>query len=275
MTTLREDLRNPENDMTTTTFTLEPTGIELRFRRVTLIAREWLTPSYVRVRLESPELAGFTSLGADDHIRIFFPEGDPLSVEEMRAAPNREYTPLAWGDDWLDLEFAIHGDPASGTAGVAAAWAATAPLGSSAGVGGPRGSKVLAGRPDAWLLAGDETAVPAIRRFAQAMDADAIGRVVVEVTDAAHELAIDAPAGVVVEYAHRGDEPAGSALTARLEAFTEADRPAGAVFGFVAAEQSIVKAGRALLLERWGLDAAQVIVKGYWKRGETEYHAPH
>lgn len=269
------DPKKPEYDMTSNTFTLEPTGIELRFRRVTLVAREWLTPSYVRVRLESPELAGFTSLGADDHIRIFFPEGDPLSVEEMRAAPSREYTPLAWGDDWLDLEFAIHGDPASGTAGVAAAWAATAPLGSSAGVGGPRGSKVLVGRPDAWLLAGDETAVPAIRRFTQGMDADAVGRIVVEVTEPGHELLIDAPAGVAVEHVHRGDEPAGSALAARLDALTAADRPDGSVFGFVAAEQSIVKPGRALLLERWGLDSDQMIVKGYWKGGETEYHAPH
>ncbi|MFC8680070.1 siderophore-interacting protein [Microbacterium ureisolvens] len=261
--------------MTSTTFTLEPTGLELRFRRATLVAREWLTRSYVRVRLQGPELAGFTSLGADDHIRIFFPDGDPQTVEELRAAPSREYTPLAWGEDWLDLEFAIHGDPTAGTAGVAAAWAATAPLGGLAGVGGPRGSKVLTGRPDAWLLAGDETAVPAMRRFARAMDPAAVGRILVEVTDAAHELAIDAPAGVVVEQVHRGDAAAGSALATRLDALDAQDRPDGSVFAFVAAEQSIVKPGRALLLDRWSLDADQIIVKGYWKRGETEYHAPH
>jgi len=263
-----------ENPMTST-FTLEPTGLELRFRRATLTAREWLTPSYVRVRLEGPELAGFASLGADDHIRIFFPDGDPQTAEELREAPSREYTPLAWGDDWLELEFAIHGDASAGTAGVAAAWAATAPLGSIAGVGGPRGSKVLTGRPDAWLLAGDETAVPAMRRFAQAMNADAVGRILVEVPDAAQELSIDAPAGVVVEQVHRGSAPAGSALAARLDALTADSRPAGSVFGFVAAEQSIVKPGRALLLDRWGLAPEQIIVKGYWKRGETEYHAPH
>jgi NADPH-dependent ferric siderophore reductase len=259
----------------TATFTLQPTGLELRFRRATLVAREWLTRSYVRVRLQGPDLAGFTSLGADDHIRIFFPEGDPQTIDELRGGPNREYTPLTWGEDWLELEFAIHGDPSAGTAGLAAAWAATAPLGAAAGVGGPRGSKVLTGRPDAWLLAGDETAVPAMRRFARAMDADAIGRIFVEVTDAAHELPIEAPAGVVVEQVHRGAAPAGAALAARLDALTADDRPAGSVFGFVAAEQSIVKPGRALLLERWGLAPEQIVVKGYWKRGEAEYHAPH
>ena len=261
--------------MNTRPFTLEPTGLELTFRRVTLAEREWLTPAYVRVRLRGDELAGFRSLGSDDHLRIFFPVGDPGSVEELRAAPSREYTPLAWGEDWLELEFAIHGDPKAGTAGVAAAWAATAPLGAIAGVGGPRGSKVLVGRPDAWLLAGDETAVPAIRRFAQSMDPDAAGRILVEVTDAAHELTIDAAAGIAIENLHRGSAPAGTALAARLDALTADDRPMGAVFGFVAAEQSVVKPARALLLDRWGLEPDQVIVKGYWKRGETEYHAPH
>ncbi len=261
--------------MTSSTFTLEPTRLEFGFRRVRLVARDWLTPSAVRIRVQGAELAGFASLGADDHIRIFFPDGDPQTVEELRAAPNREYTPFAWGEDWLELEFAIHGEPEKGTAGVAAAWAATAPLGAVAGVGGPRGSKVLNGRPDAWLLAGDETAVPAMRRFARAMDADAVGRVFVEVTDPAHELPIQAPAGVVEEQVHRHGAPAGAALAQRLEALDAGDRPAGSVFGFVAAEQSVVKPGRALLLDRWGLAPEQIVVKGYWKRGETEYHAPH
>ena len=58
---------------------------------------------------------------------------------------------------------------------------------------GPRGSKVLEGRPDAWFLAGDETAVPAMRRWAGLMDADAVGRILVEVVDEAHALPIDAP----------------------------------------------------------------------------------
>lgn len=254
------------------TFTLERRGLELRFRTVHLAARQWLTPSYVRVRLEGADLRGFDSPGSDDHLRIFFPDAPPASVEELRAAPSREYTPLAWDadDGWLDLEFAVHG-----AEGVAAPWAATAELGAVAGIGGPRGSMVLTGRPDAWLLAGDETAVPAMRRFAHLMDADAVGRVLVEVTDSAHELPIETPPGVTVEQVHRGASAAGSALTARLDALGPADRPSGSVFGFVAAEQSIVKPGRALLLDRWDLEADQVVVKGYWKRNESEYHAPH
>ncbi|MET0480535.1 MAG: SIP domain-containing protein [Mycetocola sp.] len=93
--------------------------------------------------------------------------------------------------------------------------------------------------------------------------------------DAAFEQDLDAPAGVRVRWVHRGPAPESAILSSALESLTEVDRPAGDVFAFVAAEQSIVRPGRALLFERWNLDAATAIVKGYWKRGEAEYHAPH
>jgi len=256
----------------TPSFALTRRSLELRFRTVRLAARQWLTPSYVRVRLEGADLRGFDSPGSDDHLRIFFPEVPPASVEQLRAAPSREYTPLAWDGDegWLDLEFAVHGDE-----GVAAPWAATAELGAVAGIGGPRGSLVLTGRPEGWFLAGDETAVPAMRRFSHLMDADAVGRILVEVADADHELPIQTPPGVVVEQVHRADAAPGSALAARLNGLVAADRPAGDLFAFIAAEQAIVKPGRALLRDRWGLDGERIVVKGYWKSGEAEYHAPH
>ncbi len=250
-------------------FSIERQGLDLRFRFVTLASREWLAPDYVRVRLSGSDLAGFSSLGADDHMRLFFPaEGAaPASVEEMRASPSREYTPLAWGDDWLDVEFAVHGDE-----GVAAPWAASAPLGSSVGVGGPRGSAVIMGEPGAWMLVGDETAIPAIRRFAALIPEGAPARIVIESRSEADQVDIDAP--VRVDWLHRGDAPAGSALVAFLEGLTASDAVGDDPFCFIAAEQSVVKPGRAVL-ERWGVDTAKAVVKGYWKRGEDEYHAPH
>jgi NADPH-dependent ferric siderophore reductase len=248
-------------------FSLERRGLDLRFRQVTLSAREWLAPDFVRVRLTGTDLAGFDSPGADDHMRLFFPNGPVDSVEELRAAPSREYTPLAWGEDWLDVEFAVHGDQ-----GVAAPWAASAPLGSSIGVGGPRGSAVLTGTPDSWLLVGDETAIPAIRRFAAMIPDGRPARIVIETVSAGGEVDIEAP--VEVEWLHRGDAPAGSALIALLEALGPDDAPGIDPFVFIAAEQSIVKPGRAVL-DRWGVDASRAVVKGYWKRGEAEYHAPH
>ncbi|WP_309065874.1 siderophore-interacting protein [Microbacterium sp.] len=248
-------------------FTIERRGLDLRFRFAELAERTWLAPDYVRVRLTGADLAGFESLGADDHMRLFFPAGTVSSVEELRAAPSREYTPLAWGHDWLDVEFAVHGDQ-----GVAAPWAATAPLGSPIGVGGPRGSAVITGQPGSWLLVGDETAIPAIRRFATLIPSGTPARIVIETRSSDDEVALDAPADV--EWLHRRDAPAASALIAFLDTLSAADAVGRDPFCFIAAEQQIVKPGRALL-ERWGVDPARAVVKGYWKRGEAEYHAPH
>ncbi|CNL00608.1 Siderophore-interacting protein [Mycobacterium tuberculosis] len=89
---------------------------------------------------------------------------------------------------------------------------------------------------------------------------------------AGREVEIDAP--VPVEWLHRGEAPAGSALITFLDALTADDAVGTDPFVFIAAEQSIVKPGRALLT-RWGVDSANAVVKGYWKRGEAEYHAPH
>jgi NADPH-dependent ferric siderophore reductase len=255
------------------TFTLRRERLDLRFRRCALTSRELVARDYVRIRLTGRELAGFGSPGHDDHVRLFLPHAEPTTVEELRAAPSREMTPVAWGTDdagdgWLDLELALHGDE-----GVAGVWAATAPLGAPAGLGGPRGSMRIDGTPQGWLLAGDETAVPQIRRYAALVPQDAAATVLVEVAGPGHEIPLDAP--VAVEYVHRGAAPAGTALAERLDAITAEERPAGDVFGFVAAEQTIVRAGRALLCDRWGLDPDRVVVKGYWRRGDSAYHAPH
>ena len=69
----------------TPSFTLSRTGLELRFRQVHLAARQWLTADYVRIRLEGADLRGFTSLGSDDHLRVFFPDTPPASVEGQSA----------------------------------------------------------------------------------------------------------------------------------------------------------------------------------------------
>jgi NADPH-dependent ferric siderophore reductase len=246
-------------------FSLDHRRLESRLRVATLTAREQLAPNYARVRLEGDDLIGFDSPGSDDHIRLFFPDEIPDSIEELRAAPSREYTPLAWGENWLEIEFAIHGDE-----GIAARWAATAPIGSRIGVGGPRGSAVVTGEPGSWFLAGDETAIPAIRRFARFVG-DRPAHITIEVRSAEDEIAIDAP--VDVQWLHRGNAPAGSALIAFLDGLAS-DAVGEDPFVFIAAEQSVVKSGRALLA-RWGVAPEHAVVKGYWKRGEAEYHAPH
>ena len=246
-------------------FSLDRQGFDIVRRTATLESRTWLSPNYVRVRLVGDELRGFNSAGSDDHIRILFTDASGETI-------SREYTPFAWDPEagWLDIEFVIHGDE-----GIAAPWAANAPIGDVIAIGGPRGSLVLEGNPDGWLLAGDETALPAMRRFLARMTPDAVGFVFVEVPDEAHEQSLETPPGVALRWVHRRSGAPGSALALALDAVPASDRPAGDVLAFIAAEQSIVKPGRSLAHERWGIAPDRAIVKGYWKVGTTEYHAPH
>ncbi len=47
--------------------------LDVRFRELTVLRTEEVTPHMRRVVLGGDELAGFDSPGADDHIKLFFP----------------------------------------------------------------------------------------------------------------------------------------------------------------------------------------------------------
>ncbi|HSC86238.1 MAG TPA: siderophore-interacting protein, partial [Polyangiaceae bacterium] len=87
---------------------------ELVSRRVTVSSVEPLTPRVLRIDFESPELEGFHSPAADDHIAIFFPSDEAPDGESKR-----HYTPRAFapGVRRLTIDFVLH------QAGPASDWA--------------------------------------------------------------------------------------------------------------------------------------------------------
>lgn len=245
----------------THTVAFDRVPIESRLRTAELVGREWLTDGYVRIRLAGSDLRGFAAPGGDDHVRLFLvPVGAdvPATPEEWRELPSREYTPVNADAEagWVEFDFVIHGD------GPGSAWAAQAPIGAPVAVGGPRRSTTVTGEPDAWFLAGDETAVPAITRFLRLRRPGTTARVILEVAPENELLPFAADPACAVTLVVRGDH----SLTEALKALGEGDRPAGAVIAFVAAEASVVPVARELLLDRWGLPSDAVIAKGYWRR---------
>lgn len=245
----------------TTSAAFETVPLQTALRPAELVARTWLTTGYVRLRLAGDALRGFAAPGADDHVRLFLVPADtevPDTEEAWRELPSREYTPVQADPDagWVEFDLIVHGD------GPGAAWAAAAPIGSPAAVAGPRRSNAVAGEPDAWFLAGDETAVPAISRFLRARRPGTPARVLVEVAAENELVPIPSDASTHLTVLVRGADGLAEALTA----LGARDRPDGAVLGFVAAEAAVVPVARALLLDRWGLPAEAVITKGYWRR---------
>lgn len=247
--------------MTATPVAFQTVPLDSALRAAVLRSRQWLTPGYVRVRLGGPQLRGFKAPGADDHVRLFFaPAGSPPppTAEQWREFESREYTPVASDPDagWVDFDLLVH------TGGTGSTWAAEAPLGSVAAVAGPRSSNAVAGTPDALFLAGDETAVPAITRFLRQRSPGTPARVLVEVAEANRLVPLPTDEATDLTMLVRP----GQSLVAALAALTPADRPAGKVLGFVAAESGVVPVARALLQDRWALPPEAVIVKGYWRR---------
>ena len=161
----------------------------------------------------------------------------------------------------VEIDFVLHGD------GPAAAWAAAAAPGAVLGVAG---SGELGIRPAAaLLLAGDETALPAISRILAEAPASATGVALVEVAGPEEEQPLPAPAGVTIRWLHRGGTPPGES-TLLADAVAALDPPAGDdVFAWVGAESAAVRSIRADLRSRWGLGRAQHHAIGYWRRGRA------
>jgi len=188
--------------------------------------------------------------------RIVWPEG--AHGVSLRSYTARRQDP-AGGE--VEIDFVLHGD------GPAAAWAAAAapgdPIGSAGG--GPLGDRPAR----RLLLAGDETALPAISRILAAAPGDTGGVALIEVAGPQEEQPLPAPAGVTVHWLHReGTAPGESTLladaVAALDPFPEDD-----VFAWVAAESGAVRTIRADLRGRWGLGRAQHHAIGYWRRGRS------
>jgi len=161
----------------------------------------------------------------------------------------------------VEIDFVLHGD------GPAAAWAAAAVPGSLLAVAG---AGALGNRPAGYLvLAGDETALPAISRILAAAPPGTSGVALLEVAGPAEEQALVAPAGIELRWLHRGVTPPGES-TALADEVAALDRPAGDdVFAWVAAESATVRAIRSHLRGRWGLSRAQHHAIGYWRRGRA------
>jgi NADPH-dependent ferric siderophore reductase len=188
--------------------------------------------------------------------RIVWPSG--AHGVSLRSYTARRQEPSA---GTLEIDFVLHGD------GPAASWAAAAAPGAPLGVagGGPLGD-----RPAGHLvLAGDETALPAISRILAAAPSTTRGTALLEVADAAEEQPLTAPPGIIVCWLHREvTAPGESSLL--VEAVGAMDRPEGDdLFVWVAAESGAVRTIRADLRGRWGLGRAQHHAIGYWRRGRA------
>ena len=163
----------------------------------------------------------------------------------------------------LDVDFVLHGE------GVASTWAENARPGDKLGIGGPGGPEV---RPAEWyLLAGDQTALPAISRILELLPPEARGSAFIAVPGKTEEQDIRRPAGMSLTWIHE-DGSSGAEGTRRLEEAVRAmPWPHGkTIYAWLAAESSTVRSLRHYVRDERGLGKREFLAIGYWRRGLAE-----
>ncbi len=239
-----------------------------------------ITAKMVRITVGGAELEGFVSAAHDDHVKLFFPQpgqekpvlptpspNGPVYPEGAPRPAARDYTPRRYdaAANTLAIDFVLHGD------GPAAAWAAQARPGQFLGVGGPRGSFIVPDDFDWYLLAGDETALPAIGRRLEELPAGTRVLVVAEVEDAGEEQRFATRARLDTLWLHRGAAAPGEKSLLQ-KAIADLALPPGEGYAWVAAEAATAKALRRHLVDERGLNKDRVKAAAYWKRGAAAVH---
>jgi len=244
------------------------------FRQVEVRRVERVSSRLVRVTLSGSELAGFTVEQPAASVRVLLPSsgagelvapswnGNEFLLPDGRRPTIRTFTP--WRVDpeapELDVGIVVHGG------GVASDWAVSAEPGQPAAISGPgRGYTVDRDAP-AYLVAGDETAIPAITQVLDAIPGETPVQVRIEVAHADGRLALPAHPGATVEWCDLpSGAPPGDALGAAVRDVELADGTRVWAAGEAAAVQRI----RRHLFEDRGLARAQTSVRGYWKHGRA------
>jgi NADPH-dependent ferric siderophore reductase len=157
----------------------------------------------------------------------------------------------------VDVDFVVH------SGGVAGPWAAAARPGARVALlDQGRGFDLL---PDAdfFLLAGDESAQPAVMGILRDLPGDARGLAVIEVAEPADADEGPAPSGVEVRRLFRdAGDSAGSLALAEVRAFQPA-RPE-TLSAYIAGEHTLAQEGRRHLVAG-AVPKQRAVFMGYWR----------
>jgi NADPH-dependent ferric siderophore reductase len=250
-----------------------------------------LSPTFLRVSVTGPELDAFADNGFDQRFKLVFPlpgrgladlPSGPDWYQRWRALPDGRRNPIRTytvrqvrrAAREVDVDMVCHGTDS----GPAARWAATARPGTRLGLIGPDAGYPgehggVEFRPPiatgAVLLAGDETAVPAVMAILERMPRTLAGEALLEVPHPADALTAAAPPPVRVSWLPRSGAPPGSRLAPAVTA-AAGRMPEPGLYAWLAGEAGVVRALRRHLVTDRGLDRGSVTFMGYWRRGHAE-----
>lgn len=278
-----------------------------------------LSPSFQRVTVAGSDLQQFDYLGYDHWFRMFIPQHPGagcempgvgggkwwktyLALDEAERPHCANYTVSdvrdTEGGRELDIDVVLHWDAEGELAGSVAIWAANVEVGTPVAIL----DQGLIFDPgllqQSVVIVCDETGLPAARGILRKLPEDATGVAVIEVPDAADEVALDAPAGMDVHWVPRsgGAGGAGAADSAgntdgavdiavggtlsvgggevnsahgkpgllALAKLEQLDVPVDNTYAYAVGESGLATGARRLLHSR-GIAKRDITFSGYWK----------
>lgn len=254
-----------------------------------VVRTERVSPHMVRVVLGGNGFDTFVQNQCTDaYCKMLFLRDDvdvaalavPLTLDSFQALPGdrqpviRTLTVRSADPETREIaiDFVVHGEH-----GVAGPWASRVEPGRPVYLMGPSGAYAPDPSADWHLLAGDESALPAIAAALEALPADTVARVFVEVAGPDDELELQSPADVDIYWIYRGgradlvpEDRAGDHAPL-IAAVKEARWLPGRVQVFIHGEaQAVMHNLRPYIRKERGVDAKWASISGYWRRGRTE-----
>jgi NADPH-dependent ferric siderophore reductase len=247
---------------------------------VQVLRSERVSPNVTRITVGGDSLAALPRHGYDHWFRLFLPreEGEtnynlPSRVD-MRGyvqylrmpadtrPPMRNYTVREFRPELLelDIDFVVHGDD-----GPATRWANRAKVGDTVAFIDQGAAFELDPAAESFLLVTDETGLPAVAGILRDLPRDARGSAFIEIPHADDAQAIDAPAGLTVEWLVR-DEGARPGILA-LEAVKSWRPPSGTLSAYLVGEQALAAGARRWLVNELGVPKKSILFSGYWRLG--------
>ncbi|ANP71706.1 siderophore-interacting protein [Cryobacterium arcticum] len=277
-----------------------------------------LSTNFTRVTFTGPDLHEFGTAGLDQRIKLVlplpgvgvspFPRTDSW-YETWRDLPDEHRNPLRTytvrharpEHREVDIDFVTHGD-----AGPASRWVRAAIVGDEVAIVGPVadgdnpvvGIEWAPGNANTVLIAGDETAAPAICAILSALPRTARGCAYIEVPEAGDAHETNAPDGVTVTWLPRNRAGHGAALESAVKGWTarfitahhsgtvlpdididesilwevpDGSALDGELYAWLAGEAGVIKRLRRFLVSEVGIDRRQVAFMGYWRNGRAEH----
>lgn len=226
----------------------------------------------MRVTLAGKELAGFAVDRPGASVRLLLPSpgttelviprwhDNEFLLPDRTRAVLRTFTPRRVDADHLelDLDVVLHGR------GVASEWAATTQPGDPAAISGPGRGYEIDVTASNFVVAGDESAIPAITQVIEALPAHARATVVIEVARPDARISLpDRPGVTTTWHDLSAGAPPGDALVPAVCAVgIDADTRVWA-----AGEAAAVQRIRRHMFTELEVPRGRCTIRGYWKHG--------